>query len=895
VGLKLVSAGAGYQHFVVFGMNSFFHFNLIIRVHSTPSKTHNIPSGVVSCQQISKRHEFRELHETSFVKFVEVVAAFSKFCIPWAFGNDALYNEATNMKNIALILCVLLLPSQSTNPILINPDLLTREWAAKWIAVPNEPANGYGVYLFRKNIELKTVPSTFWVHVSADNRYKLYVNEKPASIGPARGDIFYWNYETVDLAPYLSAGNNSIAAKVWNEAGYKPEAQISWRTGFIMQGDTAAEAAVNSNNTWKCIRDDSYQPLESSEIIGYYVAGPGEFIDMKKHIRGWEKAGFNDSSWKNAGLAHWRGGSPKGFPDANGWMLVPSAIPQMELTVQRLQSTREATGIESPAMFPAAAKAFSIPAKTKATLLLDNGFLTNAYITLQFSQGRAADISIKYAEALFKPGDSSTGSTKTAVKGNRDETKDKIFLGRKDRLISDGTPHQVFASLYWRTYRYILLTVETQDDPLIIEDLYGTFTGYPFRLKANFESDSSDLQKVLEIGWRTARLCAIETYMDCPYYEQLQYIGDTRIQALVSYYNSGDDRLARNAINQFDHSRIAEGLTLSRYPSSSPQIIPTYSLWYIGMLHDFWMYRPDSEFVKEKLPGTRQMLNFFSKYQQEDGSLKNVPYWNFTDWVENNPGWTRGVAPSGKDGSSSVLDLQLLLAYQTAAELERHLGLESYVQLYDKQIKQLMQTIHNKYWDAKNAMFADTSEKNCYSQHANSLAILAGLISGNQAATLAKKIHDQPGLPPASIYFEYYLRLALTKAGWGDWYSMSLARWQMNIFRGLTTWAEKSNFDTSRSDCHAWGSSPNIELYRTVLGIDADAPGFARVKIEPHLGLLKKAGGEIPHPQGKIAVKYEFKEGKWNIRINLPGNLTGILIWNHQRYPLKPGENKKTF
>ena len=76
---------------------------------------------------------------------------------------------------------------------------------------------------------------------------------------------------------------------------------------------------------------------------------------------------------------------------------------------------------------------------------------------------------------------------------------------------------------------------------------------------------------MLEIGWRTARLCAVETYMDCPYYEQLQYIGDTRIQALVSLFNSGDDRLAKNAIDQLDQSRLPDGVTLSRYPSRTPR------------------------------------------------------------------------------------------------------------------------------------------------------------------------------------------------------------------------------------------------------------------------------------------------------------------------------------
>jgi hypothetical protein len=222
----------------------------------------------------------------------------------------------------------------------ISPDILTKQWDARWIAVPGEPANGYGVYLFRRSLDLGSVPSSFIVHVSGDNRYKLFVNDKLVSLGPARGDLYYWNFETVDLAPFLLKGKNIIAAQVWNEGELRPEAQISWCTGFILQGNTSEESVINTSNAWKCIRDESYRPLSSPEVIGYYVTGPGEFIDMKKHIRGWTRTDFDDSTWKNASAAYWRGGSPKGLQDAFGWMLVPSPIPAMELTGQRLQNVR---------------------------------------------------------------------------------------------------------------------------------------------------------------------------------------------------------------------------------------------------------------------------------------------------------------------------------------------------------------------------------------------------------------------------------------------------------------------------------------------------------------------------------------------------------------------------
>jgi alpha-L-rhamnosidase len=383
----------------------------------------------------------------------------------------------------------------------------------------------------------------------------------------------------------------------------------------------------------------------------------------------------------------------------------------------------------------------------------------------------------------------------------------------------------------------------------------------------------------------------METYVDCPFYEQLEYIGDTRIQAMVSFYNSGDDRLVRNALNLMDHSRIAEGVTLSRHPSFSPQLIPTFSMWYIGMLHDYWMYRPDSSFVREKIHGTREVLAFFNKYQQQDGSLKGVPYWLFTDWVDNQKGWSGGVAPIGKDGNSAILDLQLLWTYQLAAELEQSLGMDAFSNEYLTRAVLLKKTIQQKYWDASKGLYADTPEKDIFSQHANTLAILTGMVSAKESNLLAKKMLEDHSLAPASIYFKYYMHLALVKAGLGNDYVSWLDKWFENIAMGMTTWAEDSDVNGARSDCHAWGASPNIEFYRIILGIDTDAPGFKRVKIEPHLGNLKNASGEMPHPGGKIAVSYKMDGVKWNVSINLPAGLNGTFVWNGKNFALMSGEN----
>ena len=143
---------------------------------------------------------------------------------------------------------------------------------------------------------------------------------------------------------------------------------------------------------------------------------------------------------------------------------------------------------------------------------------------------------------------------------------------------------------------------------------------------------------------------------------------------------------------------------------------------------------------------------------------------------------------------------------------------------------QLKNTIRNKYWDNKTKLFADTPEKDLFSQHTNTLAILTETTTGNEAIAIAKKLLADTSLTQATIYFKYYLHQALIKTGFGNDYINWLGVWEENIKQGMTTWAEISNINSTRSDCHAWGAHPNIELYRTVLGIDANSPVSALLK-----------------------------------------------------------------
>lgn len=764
----------------------------------------------------------------------------------------------------------------------IAPRWTEGRWDARWISVPGEPLNAYGVYLFRKTLNLPSKPERYVVHVSADNRYKLYVNGHLVSLGPARGDIYNWNYETVDLSPWLRQGDNTLAAEVWNFVEWKPIAQISFnQTGLIVQGNGPDEQGANTDGSWKCLRNDAYAP-HTTGVYGYFAAGPGERIDASRYPWGWQQPDYDDSAWAAARVG--MEGAAKGARDYPGRLLVPTPIPPMEYAEDRFSRVRQSENARIPDAFPRSAASITVPARTKARILLDNDSLTTAYLSLLFSGGRGSQITVAYAEALYM-------DTAPLSKGNRDEIEGKKFVGYDDIILPDGGSDRLFTSLWWRTWRYVQLTIETKDEPLEIGDVYGTFTAYPFERASTFDAPGHpQLNRMLDIGWRTARLCANETYMDCPYYEQLQYFGDTRIQALITLYNTRDRYMARNAIEQGRQSIVSDGITMSRYPSGIHQFISSFSLYWICMGHDYWRYRGEEEYLKTLLPAYRGVLSWYEGFLKEDFSLAFVPHWFFGDWASN---FEAGEPFREKDGNSAFQDLLFVMGLEAAADMEEAFGIPSYGKRYRETASSIKRTIKEKYWDTERGLFSDTRDRRNYSQHVNVLAILNEAVEGDEARAVMERTLADTTLTQTTIYFRYYLNQALKKAGLGDRLLDNMQVWEDQMALGLSTWAEQP--EPSRSDCHAWGSSPNIEFFRTILGIDSDGPGFSRILIEPSLGKLKEVSGTMPHPRGDIAVKYRVgKKGSLSAEITLPEGVEGELIWNGERRPLHGGFQQLT-
>ncbi len=777
---------------------------------------------------------------------------------------------------LALLVFGLLLNAQEP-----NPSLLNNGWSAAWITCPDVPQRDYGVYHFRKTISLDKKPAKFIVNVSADNRYRLFVNGKAVCSGPARGDLYNWYFETVDIAPYLKQGLNTIAALVWNMGVYAPVAQITNQTSFVLQGNTDAEKIINSGDGWKVFHNTSYTPCSTdngARLRTYMVIGPGDEVDAAKYPWGWELPGYNDANWLP--IKKIANPVPVGYGSDNLWSLVPRNIPLMRENEQRINLVRKSTGMDVTADFLSGEHALTIPANKTVSILLDQSFNTVAYPELRVSKGKGASVKMTYAEALFDS---------TGTKGNRNQIDGKNIKGNFDIFLPDGGDKRVFRPLWFRTYRFIQLDITTKDEALQIEDLYGSATGYPFTVKASFNSNDASLQKIWEIGWRTAQLCAGETYFDCPYYEQLQYEGDTRIQSLISLYVTGDDRLMRKAILDFYHSRVPEGLTQGRYPSSRLQVIPPFSLFWVSMIHDYWMHRKDEKFVGDFLIPITGVLDWFEKkIDPSKQMLGPMKWWSFVDWNLSFPG---GTPDGALDGNSSIVTLQYVNTLQQAAELFAFFGKNYEAEHYKQLAAKLSASTFIHCFDNTKGEMANTPLKNSFSQHASIMAVLTGSVPAAFQKIVMQRVLDDKSLSQATFYYRFYLNRALKKAGMADLYYSQLTPWRGMIDNGLTTFAE--NPDPTRSDCHAWSSSPNYDFLATICGIVPASHGFATVRIEPALGELQQAMGVMPHPDGAISVSLQRK-GKNGIEamINLPEKLTGEFVWKGKMVKLKGGEQK---
>ena len=725
------------------------------------------------------------------------------------------------------------------------------------------------------------------IDVSADERFELFVDGNRIARGPDRSDVEHWSYSTYDLT--LTQGRHRMEALVWSIGPYAPLAQLSWRGGFVLKADGEYDNQLTTGKApWQVAKLDGCAFTPGVFFVGGQLTargcGPqwnegeeGDYVRAVDVRRALHTTPFGEA--------------------APGWKLFPTRLPDQidrEITAGRAMALGRApfehdqTVSAEQARDPDLPKwqtlidgkdTVAVPANSERFLLWDLGNYYCAYPRCEVSGGAGAKLTWTWAEALYLPG--------SEAKGQRDEFIGKTFRGMSDTFLPAGGAHKQFSTLWWRAGRWCLISIKTASEPLTLHRLALDENRYPYESEGSFDDGDPELAGVLGLAVRGIQMCSHETYMDCPFYEQLMYDGDSRLELLTTYAMTRDDRLAKRAIELFDFSRRNWGFVNERYPSYVPQHSPTFSLIWALMLSDYSYWRNDRAFVKARAVGLRSMLEHFDPYVNDDGLLQDLPGWPFMDWV---PEWRDGDPPDAVNGISSLSNLLYVYALRKSAGVEDYLGEPLLAQRLREKAARTATAARAKFWDESRGLMADNLRHNQFSEHGQCLALLTDTLTGDEAQRCFQQLLTAPDLKRTTIYFSFYLMETWQKFGRGDLIVKQMSFWKDLVKQGLKTPVEMPG--NTRSDCHAWGSHPLFDLAASVAGVRPDSPGFRSVRIAPEPGDLPKIASRMPHPDGFITLDLTFENGHCRGNVELPTDITGVLAWHGQEHKLKGGANQ---
>lgn len=184
------------------------------------------------------------------------------------------------------------------------------DWKAYWIstdACQSEPNTWLS---YRKTVHIVQVPDEAIARIAADSKYWLWINDNLVVFegglkrGPNPEDTYY---DEVDIAPYLKAGSNTIAALVWYFGKQGFSHNSSGKAGFLFDCQTSGIEII-SDNSWTCCINEAYSTC-SGPKPNFRLSESSILYDARKEMEGWVTQSFK-SSFPGASKLQKAGGAP---------------------------------------------------------------------------------------------------------------------------------------------------------------------------------------------------------------------------------------------------------------------------------------------------------------------------------------------------------------------------------------------------------------------------------------------------------------------------------------------------------------------------------------------------------------------------------------------------------
>lgn len=649
--------------------------------------------------------------------------------------------------------------------------------------------------------------------ITADSRYKLWVNGHFVARGPARCYPHCQSVDCLDLSPYLRAGANALAVQVY-QPGYSHFAYLHrGAAGLLAHLVCDGQTALVTDLNWRARRDPSF----ASQPPRVSIYGTGVELQNLNLADGWTAPDYDDSGWAAPRLVAPVGGYPwLTLRQRNLPLLVERELPMTLLETRRggtpsgqpndpHLTLRAGWQVATPApISPAADGWFSVALATgeSAYWLFDWGrdYTGQGWVEINNAGGQE-QLAISYHEKI-RQGELVISDPQTYC---------RVRLTDHFRLRPGSQQAETFAL---RGGRYLLFQLTGPTGPNFQIRFRARVSEYPLNITRPLAVADLQLQHIISLCENTLQACLQDGFVDCTWRESSQWLGDALPQSLIMASVGDDTGPLRQVIEMAAQGAYPDGVLPGVLPGEvHAYTVVDYNFTWVELLHLHHCLTGDDDFTSQMWPTLVKLLDRFHQDRRTGGLITSQPGRRlFLDW-----------APLSRREPNAVYNLRYLLALQTAAQLAAGRGLPgNEAEVWQRRAAHLQAAIRAAFW--RNGRWYDDPEQTTFSQLAASLAVLTETAAPEEVNTLLDTIaarsldlSDEPApgkMVLASPFMHHYIFEALRRhKKFEAALEIIRRRWGRWVEGGYPTTWENWNVDfPDGSQCHAFSAHPRYHL-----------------------------------------------------------------------------------
>ena len=597
--------------------------------------------------------------------------------------------------------------------------------------------------------------------ISADDYYKLYVNGKYVTEGPASAYHTHYFYNEIDLTDYLAEGENTFAVHTFYQ-GLIGNGCVSGDLRQMLWLELAldGQTVLVSDESWKCKYHTGY-----IEIGRYgYDTAIAECYDASSPDTLFWEPDFDDSAF-----------IPVKEKQHAQWELFKQTTKQIhvyEMKPNVVRYTDYGAYVE-------------LPSEAVGSL------------TFTAKGNRGDEVIIRCGEELNEDG---------SVRFDM-----RCYCRYEEKMILSGG-EDVMSNYDYKAFRYAELHFPKT---VTVSNIKMRVRHYPFQQKFFYNTENEKLKAVLDLCVNTVKYGTQEYFIDCPTREKGAYLGDLMISGRAQAIVTGDTTLLKHVIASFkETSFICPGL-ITTSVCGKMQEIADYALELPAVMAWAYAIDGDLEFLKYMAPTAMGVYQYFKRYEGPNGLIQDITEkWNLVDWPENlRDGYDFHICdplPTGQ-GAHNVMNAFWYGFKLAMEEIWSILG-----EQYDFGTENTKKGFMNAFYSEKTGLFMDTPKSDHAAVHSNLLPLLFGMADEN--AELKARIVDlikEKKLTSMGVYMAYFALAALKRAGeyrLCEELACDENAWLNMIKEGATTtfevWGKDQKWNTSLF--HPWATCPAI-------------------------------------------------------------------------------------